>query len=271
VSSDGAADTINITKTVNPVGAGLPRYNYTGTGIPAGGVNADDLRVFGYGGNDDITLTNIFGGWVSGNVGDDKIVLNDCNNIRVTALAPSDLDGGFVPSGNDIIEFNSSPWTNADGGDGDDRFIGSGNNSFCTLKGGPGADDFAVGGVFTDSTIEGNEDNDIVTGSGDWARTGASGGTGNDRIDLRACFGDLGISGDDDNDKLYGGSGNDWISGGGGVDLMQGGAGDDYFFAVDGWRDTVDGGSHVLGDEADVDGGPNGELLIRGVEFVEYW
>jgi hypothetical protein len=52
---------------------------------------------------------------------------------------------------------------------------------------------------------------------------------------------------------------------------MQGGAGDDYFHAVDGVRDSVDGGSNILGDTADVDGGANGELLIRGVEFVSYW
>src|SRR5947207_993153 len=73
----------------------LRLYNYTGTSLPVGGINADALRVFGYGGNDDITVNSDVGSaWVSGNTGDDKITLIKCNSARITPLTPSDLANG---------------------------------------------------------------------------------------------------------------------------------------------------------------------------------
>ena len=207
------------------------------------------------------TLTTCFSGWVSGNTGDDTIVLNNCNMIQVSALTRTDVG----VDGKDIIEINNSTWTNADGGESDDRFIGSGDNSNSVLHGGAGPDDFAIGGTFVGGQIRGDGEDDIVTGSGNWNNAVVYGNNGADRIDLRACFGDVAIFGGNDNDRIYGGTGNDRIAGEGGSDWMSGMEGDDYFDAVDGLNDIVYGGAHDKGDSADVD---SSEYTVHGVEFI---
>jgi Ca2+-binding RTX toxin-like protein len=276
LTGDNNPDTISVTVTATP--GALRAYKYTGTGLPATGESADALRVFGYGGNDDITITSAVGPYgktnVSGNTGDDKITLVNCTNVSITPLSLSDIDPGPAPAdGADTIDLQSSPGTNAQGGVGDDKFTASGNNTGSTLDGGAGVDDFAVGGTFINSIIYGGSDNDIVTGSGNWQDSIVHGDWGNDRIDLRACTGNITLYGDDGDDIMFGGSSGNSFWGGNGMDRMYGGVGDDSFHAVDGQWDQISGGAHNVGDNADIDfPNPDGSDLdwLSGIEFVTY-
>ena len=272
VSSDGAADTISVTAAIAPAAA-AHRYNFTVVGQP-GPFNADDIRVFGYGGNDDITLNNCATGWVSGNTGDDKITLIDCNRVSVTPLTPSEFDGGVVPlDGVDTIDVQNSTWTNANGGDSDDIFTASGDCSNSVLAGGPGKDTFTVGATFSNGQIHGDADDDTLTGSGNWPGATVYGGGGNDWLDLRACTGlNITIFGNAGDDDLYAGTHGSNLYGGQGWDWMVGGAGDDNFYAVDSEFDIIRGGAHVNGDYAELDAPIDGRDVdwFNTVEFIRY-
>jgi hypothetical protein len=274
VMSDAVGDTISVSSTINPPGSAF-RYNYKGTSLPALGINANDLRVFGGGGNDDITIQTCFIGWVSGSTGDDKITLIECNRMMVSALQPSDTDEGQARpvDGADTIDLQDTTFTSADGGDSVDTFTTSGNCNGSTLIGGSGADSFAPGGTFSNAFIYGGPDNDIVTGSGNWSSTIVHGDDGNDRVDCRACTGLITLFGDNGDDTMWAGSSGNKIYGGDGRDRMIGGVGDDWFYAVDGNWDVISGGTQVNGDHAEVDyPNPDGTDLdwLSDVEFVTY-
>lgn len=275
VTSDDAGDVISISSAINPVGAAF-FYKFKGTSLPAAGVDADYLRVFGYGGDDDITLNNCTGGaWVSGNTGADKITVIGSRQVRITPLTPSDADlPQPVVDGADTIDLQDSRSTEADGGDSADKFTASGNNSNSTLRGGAGMDDFAVGGTFGNGKIFGDGDRDIVSGSGFWPDASVLGGGENDWIDLRPVTGmGIVIHGGDGNDIMYAGSWGNTLIGGDGRDWMTGGVGDDFFDAVDANYDVIKGGAHDKGDRATVDAPlEDGTELdwLSGVEFVTY-
>jgi Ca2+-binding RTX toxin-like protein len=118
------------------------------------------------------------------------------------------------------------------GGHGDDTLTGSaiGNRiDGCYgsdhVNGGPGDDilggDNECGGINGSDTIHGDAGDDIIYGDSTVQNT------------------------DDQPDQLFGDDGADMITGGGGADQMNGGAGKDQFEAVDGFVDTVDGGTET--------------------------
>lgn len=256
-----SADTITVSSVPTPTK--LYDYDFTANGTT---INADTVHVYAHGGNDTVTLTNVFMGEVAGGPGDDTVTLIDSSRVRVGPLSPGDPAG---PDGVDTLELQGSIRCSLDGGTGDDVFRTSGDSGESALTGGDGNDDFAVGGVFVNSTLTGGNHNDIITGSGNWDRAQVFGDDGNDAVDLRAVTGNiLVLDGGWGNDRLFGGSGKDSISGGPGDDWMEGGAGDDYFNAVDGvpFNDTIIGGGHVLGDRADIDA--PGERRVARVEFI---
>ncbi len=109
---------------------------------------------------------------------------------------------------------------------GNDRLIGFGGND--VLVGGPG-DDVLDGGAGKDQ-LHGGPGRDQLYGRA--GNDGLFGGSGNDRL-----FGASGV------DRLVAGGGNDVLLGGGNSDTMLGGTGRDTFFARDGRRDVVNGGS----------------------------
>ncbi|WP_224770990.1 calcium-binding protein [Pseudomonas sp. FEN] len=107
----------------------------------------------------------------------------------------------------------------AQGGRGNDVFIGGG-NSTVYMRGGDG-DDVLVGGSANDA-LSGEDGNDVILG-----------GAGNDV--LRGHRG---------NDRIQGGSGNDLIDGGQDDDTLSGGVGDDILIGGAG-DDQIDGGDGV--------------------------
>jgi hypothetical protein len=273
VYSDDAGDTITISSVPNPLSMGY-RYHYTGTSLPGVGIDANALRVYGYGGDDEITLNNCLIAEVSGNVGDDRITLFNCNRVVIKALTPSDTsDGQPRPvDGSDTIDLQNSDRTIADAGDSNDTFTASGDSSNSILDGGPGLNDFAVGGTFSNGQILGGGDRDVISGSGDWSNATVSGGGGNDWIDLRPCTGAVSLYGGDGDDRMYAGSSGCILKGGFGFDWMEGGVGDDWFYAVDLDMDVVKGGADINGDHAYIDDPyPDGAEVdwITGIEYVE--
>jgi fibronectin-binding autotransporter adhesin len=160
------------------------------------------VRVFGYGGDDTITVTSSipFGVVLNGGDGNDY------------------LAGGNY---NDTI----------DGGDGSDRILGGNGND--VLLGGEGND--TLSGANGIDTLDGGLGNDSLTGDGgnDILRGGddddkLNGGIGNDQL-----FGGLGadiMDGAAGEDLLYGQAGNDLMYGRAGDDVLIGGADADTLY-----------------------------------------
>jgi Ca2+-binding RTX toxin-like protein len=133
----------------------------------------------------------------------------------------------FCGDGDDILIVTNDPrGLYADGGNGNDRMVGSDGPD--TFLGAAGKDQlYGAGG------------NDRINGAG-----------GNDKV-----FGDAGA------DRMYGGDGNDYVDGGssadrmypgGGVDAVYGQGGNDIMFCIDSVADQLFGGSGI--DTAHVDG-----------------
>ena len=153
------------------------------------------------------------------------------------------------------MDFACRPPT-VDGGSGLDTIWGS-DTDYSILRG--GGDQHGIVAGKAGATVDGGAGNDFLTGS--TARDLLLGGTGNDRL-----------SGDAANDRAYGGdgddnigcgAGNDTISGGAGRDTMLGWSGRDTFYAKDGSRDKIDGGTWT--DRAGIDRGLD---ATRRVEHV---
>ena len=135
------------------------------------------------------------------------------------ALADVGAINVFCGDGDDIVLFaaNFTLGGYADGGNGNDRFVG-----------GDGPDTFL--GAAGKDVLYGGLGNDRINGAG-----------GNDKV--------LGEGGAD---RLYGGDGNDYMDGGssgdrlylgGGLDTAFGSGGDDIFYAIDRARDEIYGAS----------------------------
>ena len=183
-----------------------------------GGLGAD--KVFGDAGNDSL----------DGGDGNDALSGGDGNDTLngggLSPLTSSDqLLGG---DGDDLLIAGGRAW-DADGGWGDDTFLGSaGNDQFV---GGEGSD-YASTGDGNDSIWGGDGQNTswydgpdtILSGGGDDLVIGL---IGNDSIDC-GDGNDL-VWGEIGSDTIYGGSGVDTIIGGLDADMMVGGQGGDFF------------------------------------------
>ncbi len=189
-----------------------------------------------------ITTSNAVGQVsVSGNAGDDSIIVQSVDDVRALIL---DIDGGdgndtITATGaalgkvlltlnggndNDTIRGSSGNET-INGNDGDDSLIGNDGNDFITAGNG---NDIANGSDGND-TIDGGLDNDTLNGN-----------DGNDS--LFGSFGNDVLNGNDDDDTLDGGFGNDNLSGSAGNDLVEGGPDQDTVLGGAG-NDSLDGGT----------------------------
>ena len=174
-----------------------------------------DFLIFGYDGNDVITLSSAVTVSTEIQAGD--------GDDRVTGGGGS--DSVFGGSGRDRIN----------GKNGDDFLYGDDDDD--TLAGGNG-DDFLQGGEGDDKLSGNNGDDEMEGNEGDDRLTG-----GKDDDTLR---------GGDDNDRLVGSAGNDMMFGEIGDDFLAGGGGDDLLNGGPG-IDTLNGGngSNTLIDDDD--------------------
>ena len=85
---------------------------------------------------------------------------------------------------------------------------------------------------FDSIVFNGGDGNDTMTAGAGVRSLTMNGGNGNDRL-----------TGNELANRVNGGDGNDTITGNAGADTMNGDAGDDTFFARDGVKDTIDGGT----------------------------
>jgi Ca2+-binding RTX toxin-like protein len=195
---------------------------------PAMSPEGGTVKIFGYGGNDNIT--------VQGNVAESVEIYGGDGNDYIAGGSQSDLlDGG---NGNDRIL----------GGGGDDTILGGDGSD--TLNGGNGNDvlmgdayvdefgDIQEGDVGGNDTLSGDIGDDTVDGGvgNDKVNGGAGndflyGQDGNDRMDGGA--GDDLMMGNDGSDTLYGQAGIDVLIGGNSSDILYGGAGDDLMLGDD--------------------------------------
>jgi Ca2+-binding RTX toxin-like protein len=123
------------------------------------------------------------------------------------------------------------------GGDGNDVMTAGAGVAKVSMIGERGND--RLTGNALDNTLLGGEDEDVLSGgAGD---DFLDGGTGNDTLNGES--GNDSLGGADGNDTLNGGTGNDELTGGDGSDTMNGNDGNDSFLAIDGTRDTLNGGA----------------------------
>ncbi|MGX2042058.1 hypothetical protein ACWJKU_18315 [Methylocaldum sp. MU1018] len=163
----------------------------------------------------------------------------------VTVVALTDPCAGPPPAGA-IVGTNGTDVLA--GTPGNDVIFGLGGNDAIDGRGG---DDLICGGPGNDAIQAGAGDDTVVGGAGN---DSISGGAGNDR--LRGGAGNDIVAGNAGDDMIDGGAGQDSASGGIGKDIVNGGAGDDVLSVVDNaGGDTVDGGTHVNGDNCAADPG----------------
>lgn len=233
-----------------------------------------EIRVFGMGGDDEITINSSIKANVKGGDGNDMLMGGSGNDI-LSGDAGNDFIYGR--EGDDVLR-GSSGEDMLLGGAGNDRAFGdadndriSGNEGNDLLNGGAG-DDFVLGGDGDDRLIGSVGDDDLRGNAGTDFMNGGSGddfmngGEGNDTL-LGATGDDL-MRGELGDDVLRGGSGNDVLRGEEGNDLLNGGGGDDALFGGDG-NDRMNGASGydaLLGQAGDDDltGGFLEDAMVGG-------
>ena len=221
------------------------------------------------------SLTELFGG-----AGDDHFTVASAAGDAPAPEFAQRATGGAGDDSFDFI-FNAAGSTTLAGGDGDDTFTASGDDSFAMIDAGAGVDDLVfnantstygayalpdglenyantvvAGSVVgngldnviriaqadANATISGGGGNDKIYAGGGVVQ----GGTGNDRVEggdrIEGGAGNDTLIGDDGSDAIFGGSGNDRLEGGAGADALAGEAGDDSLFGGDG-ADSLSGGS----------------------------
>lgn len=180
--------------------------------------------------------------------GDDRLTMLDMSAANLITVA---ING---ERGNDTIDLSKATRVGtllirADGGDGNDKLIGSEFSE--SLLGGAGDD--VINAAAGDDQIEGGDGNDLLNG-----------GVGNDSITAGA--GNDELNGGVGNDSLVGESGNDTVNGESGDDTLQGNFGDDVLNGSTG-NDSISGG---LGRDAligaagndTLDGGHNDDTIL---------
>ena len=218
--SDGA-DTI----TASAVTTGMTIVAAAGADSVTGGSGADSI----YGGADNDTL--------AGGLGSDRIFAGSGNDW-VTDERAGNLSGG----GADTVDL----------GDGNDVFVGTGQNNGDNDLVYGGAGDDTIDTRQADDTVYGGDGNDVITTQNEDSQFGDAmyGDAGDDRITGAntddTLYGGTGadtLSGGSNSDTLYGGDGNDQLTGGSGDDMLDGGSDADTFLIASGeGRDTITGG-----------------------------
>jgi serralysin len=277
VVRSGSALTITIDNASAPNGIFVRGADNADTITINGTHSALDARIFGGGGNDEITISSItgndrlygeagddtitagagndyiyggddndtlYGGAgidnLQGDAGTDELNGGDDNDFLFGGLGTDTLNGD---AGNDLLDGGAGDDI-LNGGDGYDRLYGGADND--TISGGAG-NDRAYGGAGNDG-ISGGTGQDYLFGEagldtlygGDQADY-LYGGTGDDT--LYGGDGNDRMSGEDDNDTLYGEAGSDFLFGDGGIDTLYGGNGNDLLRGGTG-GDTLNGEAH---------------------------
>lgn len=200
-------------------------------------------QFYGLAGNDTLYGNDggdlLFGGadqdLIFGGTGNDSVFGGDGSDTLRGGAGGDSLDAG---AGDDWVTDETDPaasaWGGADTvalGDGQDVFLGSGNNAGDTdlIYGGAGNDTVTV--MQSWDTVYGGDGDDSIATTDEIASYGDKlyGDAGNDRI-----------TGANSVDTLYGGTGKDTLTGGGGADSLDGG--DDADLIYGGAGDTVAGG-----------------------------
>lgn len=172
----------------------------------------------------------------------------DTASTTVTADVPAYDDGtGGGPGADDYIVGGRGDDVLA-GGRGDDTIFGRGGDD--TLEGGKG-DDTLFGGRGDDTLEGGQGDDTLLGGSGDDT---LEGGKGDDT--LFGGRGDDTLEGGQGDDTLIGGRGDDTLAGGKGDDVLTGGKGGDTFVF------DAEAGRDIITDIADQD-----KIVFEGEEF----
>ncbi len=205
-----------------------------------------------------------------------SVSLNDIDTLTVDTFGGDDSVRVLDLSATTITHIN------ADMGDGDDTFDGSGLTTPVDLNllagrgkdqltGGPG-DDFLRGASGKDTLKGGGGQDQLIGDEGD---DSLSGGAGNDILNggagadiLRGKDGNDWLSGGGDDDRLFGDDGDDTLLGDSGKDMLFAGAGNDLLSAGQG-ADLLDAGEGkdflIGGDGADVLRGRGGQdLMVAG-------
>jgi Ca2+-binding RTX toxin-like protein len=237
VLGDAADNTITVSRDA----AGKILVN-NGAVAVAGGTptvaNTATISVFGFAGNDVITLNEangalpralLFGGdgndALTGGDGDDQ-AFGEAGDDRMIWNPGDDTDLNEGGAGIDTVEVN--------GGNGAEAFTATANGTRVRFDRVSPAPFFLDIGTTENLVVNMNGGDDTFTGANGLApliSLTVDGGAGNDKI-----------TGGDGNDVLTGGDGNDLINGGRGNDLALMGAGDDTFVWNPGdGSDTVEG------------------------------
>ena len=267
-------------------------------GVPAtdgiiSGTAGDDLIDAGYVGDNDGDVVDGADAHLSGQVGDDDIILaGDGDDTVLAGNGDDSVEGG---AGYDHLSGGAGNDTLM-GGDGDDTLDGGIGDDL--LSGGAGSDSFAITDAsFGNDTIIGGADLgqfDVIDLSGlsisvhvVFTAPGAgtiSNGTstitfseierlvlpsGNDLVDLSGDSGGIVVWAGAGSDTLIGSDGYDMLLGEGGADSISGGLGGD-FLDGDAGNDTLLGGAGndtLYGDEDDdsLSGGDGDDLIYGGV------
>ena len=180
---------------------------------------------------DDLLSGNSAANFIHGHGGNDTINGLDGYDTLFGGIGVDTISGGNQDDS--ITGGDGDDWL--DGGAGQDVIAGENGND--TIYGGAGAD-----------SLLGHGGNDIIFGGG--ANDSIYGGN------EATVTNDDNLYGEGGNDTIYGGVGNDNIYGGPNPDSLYGGDGDDDLFAhnatpcsSDGAADSLNGGTHLSGDE----------------------
>lgn len=264
MSGGGGNDLVDYSGRAARVLVSLNNAANDGQEFEGDNVAPDIENISGGSGNDILTgsqLSNV----IDGNGGDD-VINGGAGNDTLRGNAGADkIDGG---SQDDLME----------GGAGNDVLVAGTSANAPTLvsrdrdvlSGGPGTDtaDYSSRTTAVRVSIDDLANDGQLGGAvaeGDNVRTdvenidGGSGAdilTGNDRTNrIHGFAGGDTINGLGGNDSLTGGPGNDTITGGNGTDAMAGNNGEDSIFAMDGLKETLQGGNQsdlCVGDSSDV-------------------
>jgi Ca2+-binding RTX toxin-like protein len=274
VRGDAADNTITISRDA----AGTILVNGGAVTI-AGGTptvaNTASISVFGFDGNDTITLNEANGALpmalLFGGAGNDTLTGGSGNDLLFgqggndTLLGKGGNDQLFGGAGNDILTGGTGN-DQVFGGAGNDRMIWNPGDGSDLNEGGDGVDTVEVNGGNASETftvtangsrvrfdrvnpapffidIGTSENLQVNLNGGDDTFTAGNGLAGLISLAVNGGAGNDTITGGDGNDRLSGGDGNDTIIGGRGNDVLIGGAGDDTFVWNPGdGSDIVEGG-----------------------------
>ena len=220
--TDTPTDDIDDRIIVNPVNGGGVQIDHRTAGFRTNFPGVSSVEIYGYNGDDRITVA-------SGTPADVTIHGGDGSDYLAGGPGNDEIHGG---AGNDRIHGATGNDT-LYGDDGVDRMYGGDGND--TMYGGLGDDQ--MGGASGNDTMFGGDGRDAMAG-----------GTGSD-----VMFGEMGndeMSGEDGNDALNGGEGSDRMYGRQGQDILVGGGGSDAGRGGSG-SDAMYGGNLTFANDPD--------------------